>query len=232
MQNTNDLVEWLHKSRSHFRLNAVKRKDQEVVRANTHPLWRGTLSKTTADRKRKSGRWRGREGRERERERKDHLTGRERVCGRERERETGRACPVPPCRLFSQLANHSSEFPHSFSRPVFACAPDIQLYLERTLRGKRNERTHHGVGILLGHSGEKPFFPSFFFFSFPHAFFFSCPLYLDVSQQFLKELKEIKKKKMRINIFSWHFLGVYSALWGLATGAFPSSVQIGELKDY
>uniref|UniRef100_A0A8C4HQ38 Glutamate receptor n=1 Tax=Dicentrarchus labrax TaxID=13489 RepID=A0A8C4HQ38_DICLA len=31
---------------------------------------------------------------------------------------------------------------------------------------------------------------------------------------------------MRIIIFSWHFLGVYSALWGLATGAFPSSVQI------
>lgn len=35
---------------------------------------------------------------------------------------------------------------------------------------------------------------------------------------------------MRIIIFSWHFLGVYSALWGLATGAFPSSVQIGELE--
>ncbi|XP_078140189.1 glutamate receptor 4a isoform X5 [Centroberyx gerrardi] len=34
---------------------------------------------------------------------------------------------------------------------------------------------------------------------------------------------------MRIIIFSWHFLGVYSALWGLATGAFPSSVQIGGL---
>ncbi|XP_029027542.1 glutamate receptor 4a isoform X2 [Betta splendens] len=34
---------------------------------------------------------------------------------------------------------------------------------------------------------------------------------------------------MRINIFSWHFLGVCSALWGLATGAFPSSVQIGGL---
>ncbi|XP_026152813.1 glutamate receptor 4a isoform X2 [Mastacembelus armatus] len=34
---------------------------------------------------------------------------------------------------------------------------------------------------------------------------------------------------MRIVIFSWHFLGVYSALWGLATGAFPSSVQIGGL---
>ncbi|XP_072248691.1 glutamate receptor 4a isoform X4 [Leuresthes tenuis] len=34
---------------------------------------------------------------------------------------------------------------------------------------------------------------------------------------------------MRINIFSWHFLWVYSALWGLATGAFPSSVQIGGL---
>ncbi|XP_056139857.1 glutamate receptor 4a isoform X2 [Lampris incognitus] len=31
------------------------------------------------------------------------------------------------------------------------------------------------------------------------------------------------------NIFSWHFLWVYSALWGLATGAFPSSVQIGGL---
>uniref|UniRef100_A0A4W5P9H5 Glutamate receptor 4 n=1 Tax=Hucho hucho TaxID=62062 RepID=A0A4W5P9H5_9TELE len=26
-----------------------------------------------------------------------------------------------------------------------------------------------------------------------------------------------------------HFLGVFSALWGLATGAFPSSVQIGGL---
>ena len=36
---------------------------------------------------------------------------------------------------------------------------------------------------------------------------------------------------MRIIIFSWHFLGVYSALWGLAAGAFPSSVQIGELED-
>uniref|UniRef100_A0A3B3I7G3 Glutamate receptor, ionotropic, AMPA 4a n=1 Tax=Oryzias latipes TaxID=8090 RepID=A0A3B3I7G3_ORYLA len=36
-------------------------------------------------------------------------------------------------------------------------------------------------------------------------------------------------EKMRINIFSWHFLGLYSALWGLATGAFPSSVQIGGL---
>lgn len=35
---------------------------------------------------------------------------------------------------------------------------------------------------------------------------------------------------MRIIVFSWHFLGVYSALWGLATGAFPSSVQIGELE--
>lgn len=35
---------------------------------------------------------------------------------------------------------------------------------------------------------------------------------------------------MRIIIFSWHFLGVCSALWGLATGAFPSSVQIGELE--
>lgn len=35
---------------------------------------------------------------------------------------------------------------------------------------------------------------------------------------------------MRIIIFSWHFLGVYSVLWGLATGAFPSSVQIGELE--
>uniref|UniRef100_A0A3Q2NTV2 Glutamate receptor n=1 Tax=Fundulus heteroclitus TaxID=8078 RepID=A0A3Q2NTV2_FUNHE len=35
---------------------------------------------------------------------------------------------------------------------------------------------------------------------------------------------------MRIILFSWHFLGVYSALyWGLATGAFPSSVQIGGL---
>ncbi|XP_038549896.1 glutamate receptor 4a isoform X3 [Micropterus salmoides] len=34
---------------------------------------------------------------------------------------------------------------------------------------------------------------------------------------------------MRIIIFSWHFLGVYSALWGLTTGAFPSSVQIGGL---
>ncbi|XP_047246573.1 glutamate receptor 4a isoform X1 [Girardinichthys multiradiatus] len=34
---------------------------------------------------------------------------------------------------------------------------------------------------------------------------------------------------MRIIIFSWHFLGVYSALWGLVTGAFPSSVQIGGL---
>lgn len=35
---------------------------------------------------------------------------------------------------------------------------------------------------------------------------------------------------MRIIIFSLHFLGVYSALWGLAAGAFPSSVQIGELE--
>ncbi|XP_032400991.1 glutamate receptor 4a isoform X1 [Xiphophorus hellerii] len=35
---------------------------------------------------------------------------------------------------------------------------------------------------------------------------------------------------MRIILFSWQFLGVYSALyWGLATGAFPSSVQIGGL---
>ncbi|XP_077398185.1 glutamate receptor 4a isoform X2 [Festucalex cinctus] len=34
---------------------------------------------------------------------------------------------------------------------------------------------------------------------------------------------------MRINIFSWHFLGLCSVLWGLATGAFPSSVQIGGL---
>lgn len=37
---------------------------------------------------------------------------------------------------------------------------------------------------------------------------------------------------MRIIIFSWHFLGVYSVLWGLVTGAFPSSVQIGELGFY
>ncbi|XP_061682780.1 glutamate receptor 4a isoform X1 [Syngnathoides biaculeatus] len=34
---------------------------------------------------------------------------------------------------------------------------------------------------------------------------------------------------MRINIFTWHFLGLCSLLWGLATGAFPSSVQIGGL---
>ncbi|XP_013869515.1 glutamate receptor 4a isoform X3 [Austrofundulus limnaeus] len=32
-----------------------------------------------------------------------------------------------------------------------------------------------------------------------------------------------------IILFSWHFLGVFSTLWGLATGAFPSSVQIGGL---
>ncbi|XP_061923237.1 glutamate receptor 4a isoform X2 [Entelurus aequoreus] len=35
--------------------------------------------------------------------------------------------------------------------------------------------------------------------------------------------------KMRINIFFWHFLGCCSVLWGSATGAFPSSVQIGGL---
>uniref|UniRef100_A0AAV2J346 Glutamate receptor 4 n=1 Tax=Knipowitschia caucasica TaxID=637954 RepID=A0AAV2J346_KNICA len=34
---------------------------------------------------------------------------------------------------------------------------------------------------------------------------------------------------MRIILISWHFLGVYSALWELAAGAFPSSVQIGGL---
>ncbi|XP_076002567.1 glutamate receptor 4a isoform X8 [Genypterus blacodes] len=34
---------------------------------------------------------------------------------------------------------------------------------------------------------------------------------------------------MRIMLPSWHFLGVYSALWGLVSGAFPSSVQIGGL---
>ncbi|XP_028321334.1 glutamate receptor 4a isoform X2 [Gouania willdenowi] len=34
---------------------------------------------------------------------------------------------------------------------------------------------------------------------------------------------------MRIILFPLHFLGVYSALWGLAIGAFPSSVQIGGL---
>uniref|UniRef100_A0A3Q2Z1C0 Glutamate receptor, ionotropic, AMPA 4a n=1 Tax=Hippocampus comes TaxID=109280 RepID=A0A3Q2Z1C0_HIPCM len=34
---------------------------------------------------------------------------------------------------------------------------------------------------------------------------------------------------MRINIFSWHFLGLCSVWWGLSTGAFPSSVQIGGL---
>ncbi|KAA8577511.1 hypothetical protein FQN60_002526 [Etheostoma spectabile] len=37
-------------------------------------------------------------------------------------------------------------------------------------------------------------------------------------------LKGLKERKMRITISSWHL--VYSALWGLATGAFPSSVQI------
>ncbi|XP_061638108.1 glutamate receptor 4a isoform X1 [Phyllopteryx taeniolatus] len=34
---------------------------------------------------------------------------------------------------------------------------------------------------------------------------------------------------MRINIFTWHFWGLCSVLSGLATGAFPSSVQIGGL---
>ncbi|XP_058489399.1 glutamate receptor 4a isoform X1 [Solea solea] len=34
---------------------------------------------------------------------------------------------------------------------------------------------------------------------------------------------------MRIIILSWHFLWVLSALWEVATGAFPSSVQIGGL---
>lgn len=36
---------------------------------------------------------------------------------RERERETGRACPVLPCRLFSLLANHSTSFPSLFLSP-------------------------------------------------------------------------------------------------------------------
>ncbi|XP_029699391.1 glutamate receptor 4a isoform X1 [Takifugu rubripes] len=63
----------------------------------------------------------------------------------------------------------------------------------------------------------------------PVRLFHSCPepsLLFDVSPYFLKGSKD---RKMRIIIFSWHFLGVYSVLWELATGAFPSSVQIGGL---
>ncbi|XP_074497963.1 glutamate receptor 4a isoform X6 [Sebastes fasciatus] len=145
-------------------------------------------------------------------------------------------------RLLSQLSNHSSEFPHSqFSlslspRLYPPCAPDTQLSSERTLAGEeppwnrnRNTAGQNGGKTSLSLS-------SFFFsplFLTPFSLSRLSPLLLsslslspDVSQQFLKGLKE---GKMRIIILSWHFLGVYSALWGLATGAFPSSVQIGGL---
>ncbi|KAM9800980.1 glutamate receptor 4a isoform 1-T1 [Neosynchiropus ocellatus] len=53
-----------------------------------------------------------------------------------------------------------------------------------------------------------------------------APLPLDVAQQFLMGLTD---RKMRIIFLSCYFLGAFSALWGLAAGAFPSSVQIGGL---
>ncbi len=104
-----------------------------------------------------------------------------RVREKESERETGRACPVPPCRLFSQLANHSSEFPQSFSLPVFTCAPDTQLPPERTLQGKkwtspqwnRNTAGQNGEENLSHLSSFPPFFLTPFFLASPPLLFLS-----------------------------------------------------------
>lgn len=160
-----------------------------------------------------------------------------------------RACPVPPCRLCSQLANHSSDFPHSFclSSP---CSSSHVHRARSSLPSGHCGGNSHGIGILLDRTGEINFSFSLFS-SLPHPpgpppcaplHRFSAPFRISPTDFCLSrclstvseriEGKWGRKKKMRMIILSWHFLGFFSALWGLAAGAFPSSVQIGELEAF
>lgn len=144
------------------------------------------------------------------------------------ERETGRACPVHPCRLVILPT-----FPRLLSLParLHMCTGPTAL-IERRLEGTKpksplwNKNCWTKLTFLLLLS---------LVFSFPFSSG-ACAslsllqeprLFFDVSSYFLKGSKD---RKMRIIIFSWHFLGMYSVLWDLVTGAFPSSVQIGELE--
>lgn len=150
------------------------------------------------------------------------------MCRREREEAAGRACPVFPRSL---LWAHPATFPTLPLPPpprffnvyrTNCCLPN------RRCRG-RNGQTRHGIGILLGKlNGGKENLYIFFIFT---LFCFFC-VFPSFSMYPTCFWKDCMTEKMRINIFSWHFLGLYSALWGLATGAFPSSVQIGELWDH
>lgn len=126
-----------------------------------------------------------------------------------------------------QLAGHIAAFPRLRCLParLYMCTGPKALFWA-------SNRTHTGECSQWNKnwSTKLTCLLSLVFFLLPVRVFHSYPvptLLFDVSPYFLKGSKD---RKMRIIVFSWHFLGVYSVLWGLATGAFPSSVQIGELE--
>lgn len=120
-------------------------------------------------------------------------------------------------------------------RPSSHVLPDRQLFSERLIE-RTLEETKPTTPLWNRNCWTQLIFlltPFFFFFPFvlaPVRLFYSCKNPVSFSMFLHTFWRDRRTEKMRIILFSWHFLGVYSVVWGLATGAFPSSVQIGELE--